>query len=173
MTKQNFIPHDQPISAYWFAAGDTLPHGDGRKIALGKAHTLRGVITLCEHALHACRDPFDALGHAPGNWLYRVECSGRVVEQFDKLGCSHRRYVARIDATALALQFAREQALSVAHLWDMPDFVRQFLETGDTSLTDAAAKAAIAAAPDTAYAAARKRFNELVTEAFAKVEDKP
>jgi hypothetical protein len=59
--------------------------------------------------------------------------------------------------------FARWCALSVAHLWDMPDVVRQFLETGDETLRDAAGAAAAAAARtevryaagDAAWSAAR------------------
>lgn len=37
--------------------------------------------------------------------------------------------------------FARKCALSVAHLWEMPDIVRQYLETGDETLRDAALNA--------------------------------
>ena len=35
------------IQAWWFAAGDTLPHGDGRKIVIGETHK-------------TSRHPFDA-----------------------------------------------------------------------------------------------------------------
>ena len=40
---------------------------------------------------------------------------------------------------ALLRDFARRCALSVAHLWEMPDYVRQYLETGDESMRLAAA----------------------------------
>jgi hypothetical protein len=59
--------------------------------------------------------------------------------------------------------FARTQAMSVAHLWDAPDVVAEFLMTGDESIRaaaraaawDAACDAARAAACDAARAAAR------------------
>jgi len=42
--------------------------------------------------------------------------------------------------------FARWSALQVTHLWDCPDVVKQYLETGDEELRDAAWNAARAAA---------------------------
>ena len=42
--------------------------------------------------------------------------------------------------------FARWSALQVTHLWDCPDVVKQYLETGDKSIRDAAWNAARAAA---------------------------
>lgn len=62
-----------------------------------------------------------------------------------------------IDATDLLL--AREQALSIIHLWNAPDVVLQYLETGDEILREAAWSAA--------EATARERFAALVDEAFA------
>jgi hypothetical protein len=48
------------------------------------------------------------------------------------------------------LEFARRCALDVAHLWDAPDVVRRFLETGDESLRYAAWDAARATTWDVA-----------------------
>lgn len=50
-------------------------------------------------------------------------------------------------------KLACDYALSVAHLWDMPDVVRQYLETQDESIRIAAREAAQAA--QTAWDAAR------------------
>ena len=50
-------------------------------------------------------------------------------------------------------RFARLAALDVAHLWDMPAIVREYLETGDETKCDAARDAARAAAQDAARAA--------------------
>lgn len=132
----------EKIDAWWFAASDRLPHGDGRVIVVGEAHSVTGQIILCKNALHASRHPFDALRPAPGPFLYRVRCWGDVVEDTDKLGARHREYLAMRDATAMLRQYARERALSVIHLWDAPDVVRRYLETGDETIRDAAARAA-------------------------------
>jgi hypothetical protein len=52
-------------------------------------------------------------------------------------------------------EFARWCALSVAHLWDMPDVVRAYLETGDEKIRASASDAASDAAWAAAWAAAR------------------
>jgi hypothetical protein len=135
----------EKISAYWFASGSKLLHNDNRPIIVGKKHSLRGPIVICVHALHASRDPFDALCYAPGPYLYKVLVWGDVVEHADKLGSRNREYVAMRDATDMLRQFAREQALSVIHFWDAPNVVRKYLETGDEKLRAAAAAAAHAA----------------------------
>lgn len=130
------------IDAFWFAFRDRLPHGDGRLIVIGESHSVVGDIVFCSNALHASRDPFDALNYAPGPYLYRVRCWGDIIEDNDKLGARHREYAAMQDATDMLRQFAREQALSVIHLWEAPDVVRQYLESGDERLRAAAARAA-------------------------------
>ena len=154
------------IDAWWFAASDKLPHGDGRKVVIGKTHRLRGEIVLCEHALHAARDPFDALQYAPGSLLYKVRCGGTIYEDDDKLGCSARTYLDMRDATDMLRAFARGEALTVAHLWDMPDIVRQYLETGDES-TRAAARDATGAATGSATRAAARDATRAATRAAA------
>lgn len=137
----------EKIQAYWFATSDTLPNGDGRKVVIGETHSLKGgKIVICERGLHGSVHPFDALQYAPGCLLYRTEHWGSIVRESDKIASRHRRYVAMIDATDLLRQFAREQALSVIHLWDAPDVVRRYLEAGDESLRDAARAAVWAAA---------------------------
>ena len=51
-------------------------------------------------------------------------------------------------------QFARWCSLRVVHLWDCPDVVKQYLETGDEELRDAAWYAAWNAADAAAHSAA-------------------
>lgn len=41
------------VTAWWFSEGRTLPHGDGRQVALGKTHKIKGEIIPCERGLHA------------------------------------------------------------------------------------------------------------------------
>ena len=144
----------------WHFVGDTLR--DGSPIpADGVWLEHKGPLKMCETGLHASIHPFDALQYAPGNTLCLVECCGEIVEDTDKLVCSRRRIIARMDATELLRYFARMQALSVVHLWDAPDVVLDYLMEGEESNRAAARAAAWAAG-----AAARKDFEELVNECF-------
>ena len=134
----------------WHFVGDTLR--DGSPIpADGVWLEYKGALKMCESGLHASRHPFDAMKYAPGNTLCIVECSGEIIEDTDKLVCSRRRIIERMDATEMLRYFARMQALSVVHLWDAPDVVLDYLMTGEEELRAAALDAAL----DAAWAAAR------------------
>jgi hypothetical protein len=116
---------------------------------------LPGEPMLCSYGFHASAQPFDALSHAPGPILCLVEMGGKIVHDTDKLVAQKRRILARMDATEMLRYFARTQAMSVAHLWDAPDVVAEFLMTGDESIRAAARDAAWDAACDAAWDAAR------------------
>lgn len=150
----------------WHFVGKTLR--DGSPVpADGKWLEVAPPLVMCSHGLHASRKPFDALRYAPGETLCLVEVGGEVIEDKDKLVCTRRKIIARMDATEMLRYFARMQALSVVHLWDAPDIVLDYLMTGNEELRDAARDAAWdtaraaaraaawAAAWDTAWAAAR------------------
>lgn len=142
------------IEAAWHFAGATLR--DGRPLPEdGKWLKHEGEIVMCETGLHASRRVIDALQYAPGSTICRVSC--RKVEderKDDKFVCRERRIDWRIEnGDAVLRAFARKAALSVIHLWNAPAIVRQYLETGDESIRDAA-RAARDAARD-ARAAAR------------------
>ena len=144
----------------WHFVGDTsrggspvpadgvLLHFDGRPIP-------------CQQGLHASEHPFDALNFAPGPNLCLVECGGIIVPHgspVDKIVCQERTIIARMDSTPLLRHFARQQALSVVHLWDAPQVVLDYLMGDDAARAaawDAARAAARAAAWAAAWAAAR------------------
>jgi hypothetical protein len=133
----------------WHFVGDTLR--DGRPVpADGVKLVHDGQLIICGSGLHASLRPAHALEYAPGSTLCLVECGGEIIHQSDKLVCSERTIIARMDATELLRYFARQQALSVVHLWDAPDVVLDYL-MGD----DAAWAAARGAAWDAAWDAAR------------------
>ena len=145
------------VTAYHFV-GATLR--DGRPIPPdGEWLEHDGKVVMCNSGLHASRHPFDTLQFAPGSTLCLVECEDIVTEHDDKLVCRRRRIVARIDATDLLWRAAREYAQAVLHLWDAPQVVKDFLASGDESLSAAARAAArdaaLAAARDAARGAAR------------------
>lgn len=139
--------------AYHFV-GATLR--DGRPVpADGEWLVYDGPVVLCGSGLHASRRPWHALQFAPGATLCLVEVTDIVAEEDDKLVARRRRIVRRVDLTADLRAFARQCALGVLHLWDAPDVVRRYLETGDETLRDAAWDAAWADEGGAACAAAR------------------
>ena len=151
----------------WHFTGSTLR--DGSPIpAIGQTLIFPGKIEICSAGYHWSRRPFQALRYAPGPMLHRVSYGGRVAEQGDKGVSSERTILASIDATQLLRRFAADQALSVAHLWAMPETVREYLTTLDESTRDAAWEAAWearAAAREAARAAAREAAWEAAREA--------
>src|SRR6266700_865831 len=131
---------------YWFAAGTTLPNGDGRAVVIGETLTVDPPLVMCEHGLHASVYPYDALQYAKGNLLYKVRLSGEILTDEDKCCATERSALAMIDATVILRLFSRRQALSVIHLWNPPTVARQYLETGDEMIRAAAQAAAWEAA---------------------------
>ena len=153
------------MKAYWFF-GDTLRNGlpippDGEWLE----H--EGPLVMCKSGLHASLEAYDALQYAPGPNLAVVEVDGEILRGTDKLVASRRRIVRRIDATDLLFRFARAEALKVIHLWDAPPVVREFLETGEESKR-AASWEASEASREASLAAARKLFNDMLEDEFAK-----
>ena len=142
---------------------------DGRPVPpIGEWLEHEGPITLCESGLHASEHPFDALFFAPGNWLHRVELDGDLQshgEPVDKWAGRRRKILATINAELLLCEFARWCALQVIDLWDAPPVVRQYLETGDETLRNAARDAAAARAG--AWDAARDAAGDAARAAAA------
>lgn len=129
---------------------------DGRPVpADGEKLTHEGPLVPCASGLHASERLIDALQYAPGWVLCRVQMGGTIKRESDKLVARTRTILWRIDATEVLREFARRCAIDVAHLWDMPPIVRQYLETGDESIRVAAEAAARAATEAAARAAAR------------------
>jgi hypothetical protein len=148
------------MRAYHFTT-DTLR--DGRPIPpIGKWLEYKGDIEPCVRGLHASEHPFDALKYAPGYMLHLVELEGDLKSHgnpVDKWVGRRRKIISTINVEELLREYARWCALQVIHLWDAPQVVREYLETGEKSLRkeayeaayDAAAWAAYWAADDAAY----------------------
>jgi hypothetical protein len=159
----------RPILA-WHFVGDKLR--DGSPIpADGVTLHHTDPLVLCESGLHASVKAYDALKYAPGHMLCRVRCSGQVLKSDDKLVCSERTIVWRADATVMMRLFARQCALDVAHLWDMPDVVRQYLETGDETLRDAAWTATSGVAAQAAASGREAAWDAARAAAWAAARD--
>jgi hypothetical protein len=137
MTYYHFIRVNEDGQAY-------LGNNDNRIVTVGEPVTVEGEPILCEHGLHASARIIDALEYCPvGNVaLCRVTLGGTVIHGDDKSVASERTITAILPAektNALLQDFARWCALQVIDLWDAPDVVRQYLTTGDESLSEAAA----------------------------------
>ena len=151
------------MEAWHFIKEDRTMQYSGDLVEVGKTYVFDGDPKLCEQGYHASLRAIDALAYSPGPVICRVRMGGEIVTGDDKLVANERHVIWMSDATETLREFARWCALEVAHLWDMPAGVRQYLETGDESLRaaawdaarDAARAAAWAAAWDAAWDAAR------------------
>lgn len=138
------------FNSYHFT-GETLR--DGQPVpAIGETLRHDGEIVWCESGLYASPTAWGALQCARGPHLHRVWCEEIERRDSTKFVCRSRTIVASIDATDLLRDFARRCALDVIHLWDAPEVVRRYLETGDKKLR-AAAREAVAARDAARYPA--------------------
>jgi hypothetical protein len=136
-----------------------LGYNDNRIVTVGETITVEGEPILCEHGLHASARIIDALEYCPEGdvALCRVELGGTIIRDTDKSVAQTRTIIAMLGAertTTLLRDFARWCALQVIDLWDAPDVVRQYLETGDETLRASARDAAASAVAWSASAAA-------------------
>ena len=137
-----------------------LGYGDNREIRVGETLRVEIEPILCEQGLHASARLWDALSYARGERLSLclVTLGGTVLHDANKSVANERTVVAMLDAGTtdkLLRDYARWCALQVIHLWDAPDVVRQYLETGDDSLRSWAWAAAWATARTAAWTWAR------------------
>jgi hypothetical protein len=167
-------PRRQPgLLAWHFLPADRrLRHGDGRVVEAGQVLSVPDLdrpLDLCSYGMHASICALDALQYAPGPIVCRVELSGEILRDDDKVCAQHRRVLWMADATGALRAFARACALDVIDHWDAPDIVRRYLETGDESIRAAAWAAAWAAARaaarDAAWAAARAAARDAAADA--------
>ena len=151
--------------AWHFLSEDKrLGYGDGRLVEVGQTLECEGEPALCSNGMHGSARLIDALRHASGPIVCRVEIEGDVIEDEDKL-CGRRRTVLwMLDATRILHEFACQCAEDALSLVAQPDArsvaaikaKRRWLngEIADEEL-DSALAAARAAAWDAVRAAAR------------------
>jgi hypothetical protein len=168
------------MKAWYFSIAEKkLRHGDDRPIAIGTTHRVEGKPACCKLGLHGCEMILDALRFAPGTIIWIVELNGAIDIQDDKIAASERTYLhGGIDVFPIIRSWSRRVALDVAHLWNMPEIVRRFLETGDKSIASAAYAAASDAANATATAVtARRKYSKWLSDdvyaAIMEAERKP
>ena len=148
----------KPIKAWHFLPLDRrFGYGDGNKAEVGWIYSVKPPIQMCRWGLHASKKASDALKYAPGPVVGRVLLSGAITHDEDKLCATHREYLWIADATDVLRAHACWCALQVIDLWDAPNVVRRYLESGDESLMARAAARARAAAGARAAAMAAAR----------------
>jgi len=98
----------------WHFLSDAGLMRDGRKPR--KVETHKGPLILCDSGLHASRDILDALRYAPGVVLCRVRCSGEIEQDNDKLACTRREILWRMDVRNTLREFARLCALRAVRI---------------------------------------------------------
>ena len=156
------------VTGWWFAPKNKkLANGDNREIKIGITHSLDSEIIPCRYGLHLSKRPIDALAYATSSIIYKVVGFGTIVphgDPIDKYACSKRKYIGGgLDISETLRHFARLCALDVIHLWDAPDVVIEYLNTGNEKLRAAARDAARAAAGDAVWDAAWEKQNKRLT----------
>ncbi|KKM07631.1 hypothetical protein LCGC14_1731950, partial [marine sediment metagenome] len=114
----------KPVLAWHFGTR-SLGFGDGRRIRIGVRQRFRPAnghtdLVMCECGMHASVDIFDALSYARGDIIRRVELSGRVIVDCDKICAEYRNTVLAVEGVRLLRQFACRCALDVIDLWASP-----------------------------------------------------
>ncbi len=79
---------------------------DGQTLKVGKTYRYEGTLEMCAKGYHASIDILDALSYAPGFTVSRVECSGDMKEQSDKLVCRNRKVLWTVDAKKIVLAWS-------------------------------------------------------------------
>jgi hypothetical protein len=98
-----------------------LQYGIRRKVKAGSTYSCKGPLVLCRNGMHASERARDALRYAPGPILCRVELSGEILREPNKLCARRRKVLAMADATPLLHEFAcwcAENALRTARVDD-------------------------------------------------------
>jgi hypothetical protein len=93
----------QGILGWHFTDGVKLR--DGQELVVGKLCRHEGPLVMCDRGYHASVDSVDALYHAPGFTVSRVQCGGEIIRGDDKLVCSERRALWVMNVKTIVLDW--------------------------------------------------------------------
>ncbi len=79
---------------------------DGQPLVVGKTYKHEGTLEMCVRGYHASEDIRDALYYSPGFQISRVECSGDMESQSDKLVCRNRKVLWTVNAKGIVLKWS-------------------------------------------------------------------
>lgn len=95
-----------------------------------------------DFGLYGFIDTLDAFEASAGTTLFIIKCGGKVLpsrnRHYRKVACTEWTILARINMIKILQELARWCAMQTAHLWDTPNEIRQYLETGNENLRPAA-----------------------------------
>jgi len=114
-------------------ANRRLLHGDQRQVEIGVPTIWEGELILYSPSLHASPTPRTMLSNINGPVLCYVKCEGIGARCDDMFVSRSRTVLWWADCTDMLREFACWSALSVSHLWEMPDTVRRYLDGTDRS----------------------------------------
>ncbi|KKN58429.1 hypothetical protein LCGC14_0552420 [marine sediment metagenome] len=160
------------MKAWHFCKGWKLR--DCRDLVVGKTYEHTGELKICASGLHASKELLDALEYAPGSVLCRVEISGDLQHQDDKMIGRKRKVLWAVDIEKQLHTFAcdcAERALKRerkagrepdARCWKAIEVKRKWI---NGKATDEELAAAWDAARDAARAAARAAARDAARDA--------
>ena len=98
---------DKPIRAWHFLRPDgKLQFKPHRKVKAGQTLLAKGKLSMCKNGLHASKNILDALRYAPGPIICRVELSGEILHDSDKMCARKRTCLELMDGTQILHLFA-------------------------------------------------------------------
>lgn len=107
MTEPVLGHHVSPILAWHFLQEDQkLRYPPYTQVEPGQTLTVEPPLRMCSKGLHASIRPLDALRYAPGPIVCRVELSGQVLHDDDKLCAESRTVLWMADATRTLTDFS-------------------------------------------------------------------
>lgn len=114
----------EPLIAYWFAMADKQgraysPNKPDEKWTVGQARTLNGEIIPCRYGFHGSSTLWQALDYAPGPLACKVELSGTIVQEHDKLAASQKTLLAAVNVERELRLFAADCAERVLHIFEL------------------------------------------------------
>jgi len=99
------------MKALYFGKVDRTSAEDGRPIVVGQSHSTTKTPKAHKEGLHGSIDVADALYYAAEHILYLVEITGSVNSHKKRRAGKKRKYLAEFDASAILIQFSKQQAL--------------------------------------------------------------
>lgn len=94
------------LSWHFLSEDRRLRYGNRELVVPGQTISVEPPLQMCKHGLHASVRAIDALGYAPGPIVCRVQISGEILEEGDKLCATHRRCLWMDDASLVLHEFA-------------------------------------------------------------------
>ena len=94
------------LAWHFLPEGRRLRWGTSEEVKPGQKLTVEPPLRMCYHGLHASVRAIDAIRYAPGPIVCRVELSGEIIEDRDKVCATERTCLWMADATRTLHEFA-------------------------------------------------------------------